>query len=159
MSAIKLPVRVEERSIYGADDAVLDVSDLVAALNAAPKRAFEDLTARELCTMMEGAEVSEEELLSRLQAFAAPVVPEGWGKFCEIMGVDPALSLAAAAGAIYAKVGNIRAEARRDALEEAAKAAENCDSPFSSATHEQDEAVDLMARRIADTIRALTDRP
>jgi hypothetical protein len=53
----------------------------------------------------------------------------------------------------------VRAEARREALEEAAKAAEVCDSPFNSPTDEQHEAVDLMARRVADTIRALIDRP
>lgn len=48
--------------------------------------------------------------------------------------------------------------ARREALEEAARAAENCDSPFNCPSDEQYEAVDLMARRIADTIRALIDQ-
>lgn len=52
----------------------------------------------------------------------------------------------------------VRAAARRAAPEEAAEAAEACDSPFNCPSDEQYEAVDLMARRIADTIRALIDQ-
>lgn len=55
-------------------------------------------------------------------------------------------------------IDRIKAEARREALEEAVKAAETCDSPFNCPSDEQYEAVDLMARRIADTIRDLIEK-
>jgi hypothetical protein len=181
MSAIKLPVWVDECVDYytlrDAEGNECMLHSVITALNGAPKRAFEDLTIRELCTMMEGAEVSEEELLSRLQAFAAPVIPKGWklvpewstdqmeaaGKKAIEDGADtPEIweaFLSILPPAPLRTEVEVRAEARREALEEAAKAAESCDSPFSSATQEQDEAVDLMARRVAETIRALIDRP
>lgn len=44
-----------------------------------------------------------------------------WPKFCEILGVDPSLSMGQVAAHVHGKVANIRAEARREALEEAAK--------------------------------------
>ncbi len=45
--------------------------------------------------------------------------------------------------------------ARRDALEEAARAAEDCDHPWVEAREAEHEAAALMAGRIADAIRAL----
>lgn len=94
MSEIKLPVRVEEDENLFRENArsmwILCEDDgreiirsaqqnalqrIAAALNAAPKRAFAELTVRELCAMMEGDEVSEEQLLFRLQSFAAPIAP------------------------------------------------------------------------------------
>lgn len=44
-----------------------------------------------------------------------------WRKFCEILGVDPSLSMGQVAAHVHGKVANIRAEARREALEEAVK--------------------------------------
>ncbi len=78
MSKIKLPIRAlypDSLQFVDADGQPVAPDDIAAALNAAPKRAFEELTVRELCAMMEGDDVSEEQLLSRLQAFAAPVAP------------------------------------------------------------------------------------
>lgn len=156
MNAIKLPVRMVEigcGEAFVTDDAGVthNLSDreLAAALNAAPTRAFGELTpkmiglmvndvVREVGERHENATVQEysdwqkrcdEAMLSRLQAFAASLRSEE------------------------------RAEARRAALEEAAQLAEACDSPFSCPTDEQHEAVDLMARRIAGTIRDRIDQP
>jgi hypothetical protein len=111
------------------------------------------------------------------QPDSAPVIPEGWKLVpqepTEAMGVAGETVVIGDGGAldVWEEMLNasppaplhtetaVRAEARREALEEAAKAAEGCDSPFNSPTDEQHEAVDLMARRVADTIRALIDRP
>ncbi len=50
-------------------------------------------------------------------------------------------------------------QARRDALEEAARVAEDCDHPWVEAREAEHEAADLMAGRIAGAIRALSDTP
>ncbi len=47
------------------------------------------------------------------------------------------------------------ATARKDALEEAARDAEDCDHPWVEAREAEHEAAALMAGRIADAIRAL----
>lgn len=209
MSEIKAPVTVEHHHdcfsealdgdgclLFRAETAV--AKDIAAALNAAPDRAFEKLTAEEFGKIMResGRDViaahgrrpttgdasswdmrANEFLLSRLQGLAAPIIPEGWTLVpvepTEAMGIAGKTVVIGDGGAldVWEEMLNasppaplrtetaVRAEARREALEEAAKAAEGCDSPFNSPTDEQHEAVDLMARRVADTIRALIDRP
>jgi hypothetical protein len=65
----------------------------------------------------------------------------------EVMAaLDPAVSRPAA---------DLVAKARRDALEEAAREAEDCDHPWVEAREAEHEAAALMAGRIADAIRAL----
>jgi hypothetical protein len=104
MSEIKLPVTVEGHAFCtDAEDKILSVREVVAALNAAPKRAFAELTAKDFALLLMDAKaaaarehlaVSEvpietakffirvaEFMLPHLQAFAAPVAPanaQGW---------------------------------------------------------------------------------
>jgi hypothetical protein len=98
MSEIKLPVTVEGHAFCtDAEDNILSVRDVAAALNAAPKRAFAELTAdavgailseaadkyrHPVWSKMDEIQASIDErhafILARLQAFAAPVAPEGY---------------------------------------------------------------------------------
>lgn len=101
MSEIKTPVTVgvvddgayELYHLYDADGYEISLDQIAAALNAAPKRAFEELTAEALETIFDEADEDVKRrldkssgarewrvaiyaaLLSRLQAFAAPVAP------------------------------------------------------------------------------------
>lgn len=75
MSGIKLPVTVEMGCIFDANGFEVDPEEIAAALNAAPKQAFENLTIRELYEMIDECGDSEEAFLARLQAFAAPIAP------------------------------------------------------------------------------------
>lgn len=50
------------------------------------------------------------------------------------------------------------ARGRRAGMIAAAEIADTCDGPYSVATHEQDDACDLMAKRIAVAIRAEADK-
>lgn len=92
---IKLPVTVEgDAFFYDADDKIVSAHDLAAALNAAPTRAFDGLTAKALETIFDEADEDVKRrldkssgarewhdaiydaILSRLQAFAAPQAPQ-----------------------------------------------------------------------------------
>lgn len=88
MSEIKTPVRACvmdcEPAFADATGRRIETDEIVAALNAAPKRAFGELTVRALRDMMEDVIAETGDIggsylpvfLTRLQAFAAPVAPK-----------------------------------------------------------------------------------
>lgn len=167
---IKLPVRLceafgpsENSFLLDADDKYVGYDAIAAALNAAPTRAFGELTAEALETIFDEADEDVKRrldkssgarewrdaiyaaLFDRLQAFAAPVIPEGWRLVpVELLrfrqpgyGVDPVITMSEAEGLLAAGLADappaplrteaeVRAEARREALEEAARAADEC---------------------------------
>lgn len=89
MNAIKLPVTAttvgedECDLFFDANNRKIPAWEIAAALNAAPTRAFEDLTLSELHRIID-EDIADPEsmvgdastLLRRLQAFAAPQVPQ-----------------------------------------------------------------------------------
>ena len=56
--------------------------------------------------------------------------------------------------ALSAVLPDAIAQARKDALEEAAKIADDCDGPLACPTFAEDECFDMMAKRISAAIRA-----
>jgi hypothetical protein len=75
---------------------------------------------------------------------------EGYEAFCRAIGMEPDCH-EVIAHQMNAKIARVR----REALEEAVKAAAECDGPYNCPTDEQYYAVDLMADRIAAAIRDL----